>query len=218
MITIKKKPSILTFKAVIMWGISPHVHPSYSHFIPPIRRFCPQQRQQWKSPHLSTLDRGKSVRAARGAHEDSRQPDCGLCWAQRPSNDHNTLFISTLCFSAAHTGPVDIISLWCFGSVAPVSLSPSLSGHSLSFFHRTHSKHRVRAQWPIDHCWCYLCFPWGLSLGLFCCCERDPHILTEPYPQNLQTEWGPGFFCRPTTCTRPGTRRHGEDLWSPGAG
>lgn len=85
--------------------------------------------------------------------EHMRAAGCGLCWAQRQNIFFNSVWM-------LHTQARRTVSLCdVCGFIWPA--------HSFI----THS--RVRAHWPIDHCWCYLCLPWALSFGLFCCRERD---------------------------------------------
>lgn len=120
-----------------MWGIIPHNHLSSSHLTPLISEVYSQQSQQWKSPHLSTLlTKGslsvQPVEHARAA--DSRT--VAFTELSDPLNDRNTLLFSALCLNAVHTGPADIIPLWCLRSIRPVFLSLSRQW-SLYLFHRT---------------------------------------------------------------------------------
>lgn len=155
----------------------PHIHTSSLDSA----EACPQQCQQ--STLLTEgsrfVQRGEHTRAA-----DSRT--VASAELSDPLNDHNTLFFSTLCSNAVHTGPVDVISLWCLVSIRAVSLSLSLSADIPSPSFITHTADRVRPQRPIDHCWCYLCLPWGLSL-LLLPWARPPHpdqtIPSEPENQ-----------------------------------
>lgn len=121
----------------------------------------------------------------------------GLCWAPRPSHWSQHALPLRPSLKTLHT------QAWCASHFV-------MSGSRVSL---SRGRRRVEAQRPVDHRWCYLCLPWGLSVDLFYCGERAPHILTKPHRQN---QVGGAWILWPATCTGPGTGHHSEDLWGLG--